>query len=129
MDLVTLRDLLRTHVIGLMDSNTHANLPGACERLGLPALPIEGSKRERLTASFQSLLEANLPLVAERILQFHTLTAQDRNALQDLLWAGTPAAEIPKRARREVARAIDVQDLYMDAERFDRLLDSLSSCT
>jgi very-short-patch-repair endonuclease len=124
MDLVHLRDRLRTHIIGLM-SHTHANLPGACERLALPALPLEGSKREKLTASFQSLPDASLPLVAERILKFHSLTALDRNALQDLLWADTPAPEIPKKYRRVIARVIDIHELYMDADRFDRLLSSL----
>lgn len=125
MDLVSLRDILRKHVIGLMDGNTHVNLPGACERLGLPPLPAEGSKRERLTASFQALPEANIPLVADRILKFHSLTASDRNALQDLLWMDVPTPEIPRKARREVARGIDIHDLFMDAERFDRLLSSV----
>ena len=41
------------------------------------------------------------------------------------LWANTPVPEISKRVRREVTRAIDVHNLYLDPAGFDRLLESL----
>jgi hypothetical protein len=51
------------------------------------------------------------------------LDAQQRNALQDLLWAGENTPEIPKRARRELARDLDFDDLVYDSARFNALLD------
>lgn len=42
-----------------------------------------------------------------------------RNEIQDLLWAGA------KRVRREVARALANEDLFIDPKRFDEMLDDL----
>jgi hypothetical protein len=124
MDLTALRALLHPHIIGLIESNTHNTLPAVCERLGLPALPSEGSKRERVSTCFQSLPDVDLPMVAERLLKFHPRPAQHRNAIQDLLWADMAAPEIPKKARREIARALDIHDLLINCERLGGLLDS-----
>lgn len=109
----------------LADSNTHRTLPEVCEPLALPALPNEGSKRERLSASFESLPDASLLLVATRLFQVYPPQAQERNAIQELLWADTAVPEIPKKARRDVARLLDVRDLYVSAERFEGLLNRL----
>ena len=43
---------------------------------------------------------------------------------KNLLWAGS-SPEVPKRYRREVAHVLTVDDLYLNVNRFDKLLDSL----
>jgi very-short-patch-repair endonuclease len=63
--------------------------------------------------------------VARRLLELHALAAQPRNQIQDLLWADLGAPEIPRKARREVARTLRIHDLYLSAERFDGLLERL----
>lgn len=66
MDLVALRQAIGKAVEGLT-MYTHAELGEACERLGLPE-PAGGTKRERVSHSFAALSDADLPMVAERIL-------------------------------------------------------------
>ena len=123
MDLVALRQAVEKAVQGLT-MYTHAELGEACERLGLPQPP-EGTKRERVSHSFAALSDADLPMVAERILTSQQLQvdAATRNAIQDVLWTG--GREIPKRTRREIARDLDLADLVYDADRFSALLDRL----
>src|SRR6266567_7470675 len=117
MDLVKLRQLVGSVVAGLT-GHTHRELGEACTRLGLPEPPDEGSKRERVDHSFAALSDAYLPKVAERILDNALASAETRNAIQDELWANQGAPDIPKRTRREIARALDLFDLVYDADRF-----------
>lgn len=124
MDLVRLRNVLGPLVVGLKDAGTHETLPTICEKLGLPLPDSEGSKRERMSAAFDALSDADLAHVASRLLELHPPDATSRNQLQDIIWADT-SPEIPKRFRREVARALEQEDLYLDAQRFDHLLDCL----
>src|SRR2546422_7408609 len=58
-------------------------------------------------------------LFRSRFLDLHPPASDVRNQLQDLLWADSLGPEIPKRFRREVARALDANDLYLDAQRFN----------
>jgi len=51
--------------------------------------------------------------------------SNERNEIQDILWADT-ALEIPKRFRREVARALGVEDLYHNAREFDAIIGAKS---
>ena len=125
MDLARLREVLRGYVVALKDAGTHEMLPAICERLGLPPPNHPGSKRERMVASFDALADTDLPSVAERFLALHPPPASARNEIQDLLWAEVMVPEIPKRFRREVARALEAENLYLDANRFDELLDRL----
>lgn len=76
-------------------------------------------------ASFDACPDDKLPLVAERYLEQFGTSASFRNEVQDLLWADTPGPAIPMRFRREMARALNVDDLYMDAKRFENLLARL----
>lgn len=126
-DLAILREALEFVPSHISGSNTHATLAGACEALGLPTPPRkdEGSKYERASASFAALLDAALPLVAERVLATGGLDAGQRNTVQDALWATRDQPVIPKRTRREVARTLHLDDLIHDGERFTRLLDDL----
>jgi hypothetical protein len=119
-----LRDQLRGHILALKDAGTHDMLPGLCADLALPAPPSEGSKRERFAASFDALAEDYLPTVAERLLSRRSLRASERNELQELLWDGC-GPSVPKRFRREVSRAIETLELFLDRRRFDELLDRL----
>lgn len=125
MDLVRLRSVLEPFIINLKDAGTHAVLPSICEELGLPDLDADGSKRERMAASFNALADSDLPAVAQRFLLRHPPHAVARNLIQDILWSDSACPAIPKRFRREVAKAIECEDLYVDARRFDELLDRL----
>lgn len=68
MDSVSLRKILRPLVIALSGYNTHAMLPDVCQHLGLPDPNFGGSKRERMTASFDELQDEDLPSVAAKFL-------------------------------------------------------------
>lgn len=125
-DFVMLRQALAPHISGLKDHATHERLPALCAALGLPPPPpvTDGSKRDRMEASFAALPDTRLPEVATRLLAQHPIDATARNRIQDLMWHDQTAVVINKRVRREVARAIPVEDLYLDASRFDVLLDA-----
>ena len=125
MDYVQLRNLLEPLVLGLKDAGTHTMLPTLCEELGLPAPGADGSKRERMTASFNSLADTDLPAVARKLLIRHPPSATTRNQIQDILWSDSACPPIPKRYRREVARSLNREELYGDARRFDELLERL----
>ena len=125
MDLARLRQILGPFIEALKDLETHERLGSLCERLGLPNPDGGGSKRDRMRASFAALADADLPKVAINLLEFHPPNPSDRNQIQDLIWADLPTPSIPKRYRRELARGIAVDDLYLDAQRFDNLLERL----
>ena len=125
MDYAQLRNLLEPLVTGLKDAGTHTMLPTLCEELGLPAPGADGSKRERMTASFNSLADTDLPAVARKLLIRHPPSATTRNQIQDILWSDSACPPIPKRYRREVARSLNREELYGDARRFDELLERL----
>ena len=81
MNYAQLRSLLEPLVTGLKDAGTHAMLPTFCEELGLLVPPDEGSKRERMTASFNALADTELPAVARKLLARHPPNATTRNPL------------------------------------------------
>ena len=120
-----LRNLLEPLVFALKDAGTHTMLPQLCEELGLPEPPADGSKRDRVVASFNSLTDTDVPEVARRFLARRPPSAVTRNQIQDVLWVNSPCPPIPKRNRREVARSLDGEALYLDARRFDELLERL----
>ena len=125
MDYSKLRNLLEPLVTDLKDAGTHTELPALCEELGLPVPAPEGSKRNRITASFSTLTDTELPEVARRVLVRHPPNATKRNQIQDILWGDGLYPVISKRYRREVARSIDIEELYLDARRFDELIERL----
>jgi len=125
MDYAQLRNLLEPLVTGLKDAGTHTMLPTFCEELGLPVPPDDGSKRERMTASFNALADTELPAVARKLLIRHPPNATTRNQIQDILWNDSASPPIPKRYRREVERRLNSEELYGDARRFDDLLERL----
>lgn len=125
MDLSRLRELLHAPIVGLKDHGRHEDLPSICEKLGLPMLDHAATKTARMEASYTALPDAELPRVAECFLRFFRPSAALRNELQDLIWADTPGPEIPKRFRREIAQALEPDDLYLHPGRFDDLLERL----
>src|SRR6266702_5081243 len=109
MDLVVLRQLVANVLDGLAGVWTHREIGVKCERLGLPEPPPsdECSQRERVSRSLAALADADLPVVAERIVMGTMPLSSGpaaRYAIEDGLWAGRGAPEIPKRTRREIAR-------------------------
>jgi very-short-patch-repair endonuclease len=129
MDLVRLRQLVGDVLDGLASMWTHREIGPECERLGLPSplLASEGSKRERVSRSLAALADADLPMVAERVIAgAMPLSAgpSARYAIEDALWAGR-GPEIPRRTRREIARDLDLSVLARQGDRFISLLESL----
>jgi hypothetical protein len=102
MDLVTLRQLVGGVLDDFAGLWTHQDIGAECERLGLPEPPPEGehSKRVRVSRSLAVLPDSGLPPVAERIVAGTMPSSSGpaaRYAIEDLLWAGRGAPEIPKR--------------------------------
>ncbi|QEZ49002.1 hypothetical protein [Cupriavidus oxalaticus] len=125
MDYARLRNLLEPLVTALKDAGTHTMLPTLCEELALPAPGADGSKRERIAASFDAVADLDLPAVARKLLERRPPNATTRNQIQDILWSDRSCPPIPKRYRREVARRLNSEELYGDARRFDELLERL----
>lgn len=125
MDFVRLRKTLNFCVEVLKNAGTHEELPDICKELGLPSLPVDGTKRERITNSFDALPDAALPRLAELFLDRFPPSPGKRNEIQDILWSSVAAPEIPKRSRREVARVLSIENICVDQEKFNCLLDRL----
>ncbi|MFF4755241.1 AbiJ-related protein [Streptomyces sp. NPDC002514] len=119
-----LRQLLDVVVSRHLSGNTHATLNAAFAELAMPEIPKEeGSLRERIERSYAQVSDNDLPHVAQRILACGSLTAATRNGIQDLLWAESSPPAIPKRVRRELARALDLADMARHEARFMTLLE------
>jgi hypothetical protein len=130
MDLVVLRQLVERVLDDFAGMWRHKDFGAECERLGLPEPPPaeECSKRERVSRSLAALADARLPVVAERIVAGSMPLSSDpaaRYAIEDVLWVGRGGPEIPKRARHEIARDLDLGVLTRKADRFTALLASL----
>src|SRR6266567_1688999 len=87
----------------------------------------EGSKRERVSRSLAALANADLPVVAQRIIA-DTMPLSTgpaaRYAMEDVLWADR-GPEIPRRTRREMARDLDLSVFACQGNRFMALLEGL----
>ncbi|MER5757246.1 hypothetical protein [Streptomyces sp. NPDC002088] len=123
------RSALRTlvgEVVAGLGSLTHRELNPAFEHLGMPPVPDDaGSKRDRIELSLSQVPHAELPQVTRRILEQSPahVSPSIRYQLEDLLWAQDAPPGIPKKARRELARALDLSELTQHHDRFMRLLD------
>lgn len=127
MDNGRLRQLLEVQIHRLSQTYRHVDLPGVGQRLDLPPPPPEGegSKAQRMTASLKAAADADLATVARRLLTQFTPSPRERNEIEELLWADEAAPNIPKRFRRDVAKALDLSDLWIDGPRFSELLERL----
>jgi very-short-patch-repair endonuclease len=124
MDRTRLRYLLSLQIPGLKNSVTHEELPALCEKLGLPNPPDQasGDKRQRLETSLASAHDSTLPKVAERLLALRPLDGRTRNNIEDTIWSDQ-GFDIPRRIRRELARGLDIEDLYRNGRKFEAVLD------
>ena len=122
MDTVALREILRPLIGDLKDSFTHGGLSTFCANIGLPVPDSDGSKRDRLYASFDSLPDADLGKTADLLIEHGLVSTTVRNRIQDLLWMDDRCPAIPLRYRRELAKAINHVPLFGDARRFNDLL-------
>lgn len=125
MDIPSLRNILRPLVTGLNNFCTHETLPDTCQALGIPEPDLVGTKAERLASAFETITDTQLPVVAQCYLQRHPPDTCTRNTIEDILWADSPSPAVPKRFRHEVARALSPEDLYVNASKFDALLERL----
>ncbi|MFE9125059.1 hypothetical protein ACFYOF_06485 [Streptomyces sp. NPDC007148] len=125
------RSALRTlvgEVVAGLGHLTHRDLTPAFEQLGMPLVPEDaGSKRERIELSLSQVSAAELPKVARRVLETSRVyvRASIRYQIEDLLWEEEAPHEIPKKFRRELARALDLSELAQHHAPFMRLLDRL----
>jgi hypothetical protein len=126
IEIAALRGIVRSVAYRVGQSATHATLDEALDQLGLPASTSEGSKADRTDSSVAAVPDEELPEVARKILDsYQGLDAVTRNRLQDLRWAEQSHPSIPKRVRREVARALLWDDLLDHYDRFRTLLGAL----
>lgn len=125
MDYSPLRRRLRDLIGGLKDHATHERLPELCEQLGLPSPDSGASKRDRLYAAFDAAPDADLVAVAKAYLSGFRPGAETRNEVQELVWALSPSLEVPVRFRREVAKALEGEALWLKPNALMDLLESL----
>lgn len=120
-----LRTLVWHFVGGLKDVYTHDDLPEVCRRLGLPSPPPkdEGSKPERLEGSLKALPGTELVSVLSNLLLQESMSTPQRRVMEDALWAEQASVQVHQRVRREIARALDLEDLTQHSGRFMDLLD------
>ena len=123
MNLAKLRQLLRQPICGLSGSVRHVDIPELRADLGLSVPAVDdGSKAERVTAAFNCTPDHELPKVAERYLASFRVPPAERNQIQDVLWEGLPSVRLVKKNRRAIAESLSPEDLFADAEQFDKLI-------
>ncbi|MFD0525982.1 hypothetical protein ACFQ1I_00005, partial [Kitasatospora arboriphila] len=109
-----------------LHSCTHRQLTALGPELGLP-IPGEdtGTKSERLEACLKALPDDNLLPAAQRLLHSPQVSVRgkERFALEDAVWEAGAVIEIPGRVRRELADAIDLDELLYRPDRFERALE------
>jgi hypothetical protein len=125
MDYSPLRRRLRDLIGGLKDHATHERLPELCGQLGLPSPDSGASKRDRLYAAFDAAPDADLVDVAKAYISGFRPSAEIRNEVQELVWALSPSLEVPVRFRREVAKALEEEPLWLKPNALMDLLESL----
>ena len=106
--------------------STHDKLDEDLVAVGLPPSTGGGSKAERGESSAAAVSDERLREVAVGLVERNTgLNMLDRMMVQDLVWADEHPPPIPKRTRRDLARALPGWILVNHAQRFDALLGTL----
>jgi hypothetical protein len=59
------------------------------------------------------------------MIDYRAVESGTRNAIQDVLWAAETVPDIPKRTRREIARALDLDTFLPAYSQFKAMLDEL----
>ena len=134
MDIKRLRNLVE-EAAWCLGKCRHDDLGEVCAGLGLPEPPRRAesggqdlTKRERVQWSLARLEDGDVPVVARRILDgrlpdaLHPVTW---HAIEDVLWAAQGTLEIPRKTRRDIARALDLGDVTAKPDRFMALLGRL----
>ncbi|MGW4982573.1 AbiJ-related protein [Streptomyces mirabilis] len=125
------RSALRSSVgeaVAHLDSLTHKELTAAFGQLAMPQVPESaGNKRERIEESLRQVPDSELPQLAQRAMDRRSLhlSPSVRFRLEDLLWEENDPPEIPKKIRRELARALTLSELAQHRDPFMELLDRL----
>ncbi|MGW7587699.1 AbiJ-related protein [Streptomyces rubiginosohelvolus] len=109
-------------VVALLGGHSHPRLNAAFAELGMPTVPEEGTKAERLERCFAQVTDSDLPLLANRILAAGQGSPQQRFRIEDALGAGSSSPEIPARIRRELARSLDLAAMTPSESRFMGML-------
>ncbi len=122
MDFPALRKMLRPVVGDLKDHCTNTSMPEFCRQLGLPVPDDAGSKRDRMHTAFDALEDEEISGLVQALLAQRLLAPAVRNQVQDLLWAAEPVIVVPKRHRRELARALQTHNLFRHWGHFAQLL-------
>ncbi len=123
LDLGTLRSLVGDVATSIAHAGRHVDLPDAFARVGLPVPDEAGnSKTQRAQLSVAALADEQMPGIARAMLAHTVMDASIRNAIQDVLWAGEPRHEVPKRTRREIARELDLDQFLPAYGRFKAML-------
>jgi hypothetical protein len=78
-----------------------------------------------MQAAFDETPDHELPAIGARYIEYFVSSAAERNKLQELLWNDDTGPTIPRKQRHDIARSLDVHDLYIAAGQFDLLLDRL----
>jgi very-short-patch-repair endonuclease len=78
-----------------------------------------------MAASFDATAAVDLVGVANRLLEHFPPWASDRYNIEELLWREDRGPTIPKRFRRELARSLSHNDLFLHEQQFRQLLGRL----
>lgn len=117
-----LRKALRPFVGDMKDACTNSSMPELCIALGLPVPEVGGDKRGRLHAAFDALPDSELPAFAQRLVDQREIGGELRNEVQSALWSHLPEIAIPKRSRRDIARALNSIELFGHWDNFVQAL-------
>lgn len=122
----TLREVVTRAARAIADGSTHAKLDEDLAEAGLPPSTDGETKAQRGASSAASVPDERLREVAIGLVERHTgLHMIGRMTIQDLVWADEHPPPIPKRTRRDLARALPGSILVDHAQRFHNLLATL----
>ncbi|MBO4205576.1 hypothetical protein [Micromonospora echinofusca] len=122
----TLREIVFRAACTIADGSTRARLDDDLVAAGLPPSAGGDTKAQRGESSAAAVPDERLWEVAAGLLERNSgLQMIDRMAIQDLVWADEHPPPIPKRTRRDLARAIPGWILINHAQRFHNLLATL----
>ncbi len=124
-NLPVLRDIVGRIAHGIGQGATHKTLDDALLRVGLPPSTAGDTKAARTDSSLAAIPDDRLIEVARTMLVSCEWLGSDRHTLQDLVWATEGHPRIPKRTRREIARALTGNELNAYYTRFRALLGDL----
>jgi AbiJ N-terminal domain 3 len=122
---------LRNAVSGAVDgAYTHTDLSRFASLVGVSSgIEFENTKRERaqiIDSAIRQLSVQTLAHAAARLLASSDTTRSSRFALEEALWwSDASIPEIPMRVRHEVARSLDVEELFARWDDFIDLMETL----